>query len=183
MKKDDFSIGTEFTCGDKIWRCTDIGTRTITAVCLSDHLDDPSWYNGPPYAVAETVFDEYDLPECKKREEHPIIRIPPDRLKQHFPEITSASLFRFGETWPCCRFTDIELRKLLGFFNSVQKKNRIAKALPSWVIRFMTEEGQLLYRITADGAILMDVEASRVQRAYIPKKKGLVEILTNAAQS
>ena len=45
------------------WRCTDIGTRTIAAIRLDlDH--DPAWYNGPPYAVAETVFDEYDIEGC-----------------------------------------------------------------------------------------------------------------------
>ena len=27
--------------------------------------EDVSWYNGPPYAVAETVFDEYDLGGCQ----------------------------------------------------------------------------------------------------------------------
>jgi len=26
--------------------------------------DDPSWLNGPPHAVGEPVFDEYDLPGC-----------------------------------------------------------------------------------------------------------------------
>lgn len=26
--------------------------------------DDVSWYEGPPYAVAETVFDEGDLSGC-----------------------------------------------------------------------------------------------------------------------
>jgi hypothetical protein len=26
--------------------------------------DDDSWYNGPPYAVAEVVFDEYDMAGC-----------------------------------------------------------------------------------------------------------------------
>jgi len=41
-------------------RCTDIGTRVIVAIRIDDHPDDPSWYNGPPYAVAESVFDEYD---------------------------------------------------------------------------------------------------------------------------
>ncbi len=40
-----------------------IGTRVIIAVML-DHKDDQSWYNGPPYALLETVFDEYDLPGC-----------------------------------------------------------------------------------------------------------------------
>jgi hypothetical protein len=31
---------------------------------IDEHLDDPSWYNGPPYAVAECVFDEYDQEGC-----------------------------------------------------------------------------------------------------------------------
>lgn len=25
-----------------------------------------SWYPGPPYAVVEEVFDEYDLPGCRR---------------------------------------------------------------------------------------------------------------------
>jgi hypothetical protein len=65
MEHSDFEIGQEFLCGGKRWRCTDKGTRTIVAVCLDDHPDDPSWYNGPPYAVAEEVFDENDMPGCK----------------------------------------------------------------------------------------------------------------------
>jgi hypothetical protein len=69
MIHSDFSIGLEFNSGHRRWRCTDIGTRTIVAVCLSDHPDDPSWYNGPPYAVAETVFDEYDLEGCTTLDE------------------------------------------------------------------------------------------------------------------
>lgn len=61
----DFSLGCVFTTGSgKRWRCTDIGTRVIVAVCLDDHPDDPSWYNGPPYAVAEHVFDEYSQEDC-----------------------------------------------------------------------------------------------------------------------
>jgi len=28
------------------------------------HPDDESWYNGPPYAVVERVFDEYDFEGC-----------------------------------------------------------------------------------------------------------------------
>ena len=45
------------------WRCTDIGTRTVIAIRLDlDH--DPSWYNGPRYAVVETVFDEDGIIGC-----------------------------------------------------------------------------------------------------------------------
>lgn len=61
----------EFESGGKRWRCTDVGTRTVIAVCLDDHPDDPSWYNGPPYAVAETVFDEYDQQGCESPAETP----------------------------------------------------------------------------------------------------------------
>ena len=64
MQRTDFEIGLEFECGGKRWRCTDLGTRTVIAIAL-EYPEDPSWYNGPPYAVAETVFDEYDIKACK----------------------------------------------------------------------------------------------------------------------
>jgi hypothetical protein len=68
MEFGKFAIGAEFACGKKRWRCTDIGTRTIVAVAL-DHLKDPSWYSGPPYAVAEMVFDEEDQLACEPIDE------------------------------------------------------------------------------------------------------------------
>lgn len=34
MEKGEFTIGLEFWCGNKRWRCTDVGTRVITAICL-----------------------------------------------------------------------------------------------------------------------------------------------------
>ena len=44
MNHSDFFIGCEFmTSSGKRWRCTDIGTRVIVAVCLDDHPNDPSW--------------------------------------------------------------------------------------------------------------------------------------------
>lgn len=55
-------IGDEFRTPTGAWRVTDIGTRTVIAINISDHQDDPSWFNGPPYAVVEHVFDENDLP-------------------------------------------------------------------------------------------------------------------------
>ncbi len=73
MQHTDFEIGFEFECGGRRWRCTDLGTRTVIAIPL-EYPDDPSWYNGPPYAVAETVFDEYDLEGCKPVEDDPEIR-------------------------------------------------------------------------------------------------------------
>lgn len=56
MRHDEFRIGLEFYTATKRWRCTDIGTRTIIAIALT--APDESWYNGPPYAVPEIVFDE-----------------------------------------------------------------------------------------------------------------------------
>lgn len=66
MKLDDFQIGMTFTTaqGERRWRCTDVGTRTIVAIAL-EHDEDPSWYNGPPYAVVEHVFDEDGMEDCE----------------------------------------------------------------------------------------------------------------------
>jgi hypothetical protein len=81
MQHEEFKIGETFWCGDRQWRCTDIGTRTIIAIRL-DSVDVGStnpelcrtlgyaeaaaegWFNGPPYAVAEHIFDEDVLPAC-----------------------------------------------------------------------------------------------------------------------
>jgi hypothetical protein len=64
MNHADFWIGREFFTATGRWRCTDVGTRTIAAIRLDlDH--DPAWYNGPPYAVVESVFDEYDFEGCE----------------------------------------------------------------------------------------------------------------------
>ena len=62
MTRNDFRIGLEFYTASGKWRCTDVGTRVIVAIKLD--RDDPSWYVGPPYAVAESVFDEHDLGGC-----------------------------------------------------------------------------------------------------------------------
>lgn len=84
MTHSEFRIGEGFWCGDRRWRCTDIGTRVIVAICLEPHEireihtdrdgtrteplrvidDDSSWFTGPPYAVSEEVFDEEDVVGC-----------------------------------------------------------------------------------------------------------------------
>lgn len=63
MLYSEFNVGSEFNCGDKRWLCTDKGTRVVIAIVLehSDH----TWYDGPPYAVAEHVFDENDQKGCE----------------------------------------------------------------------------------------------------------------------
>ena len=64
MTHREFAIGQEFETATGTWRCTDVGTRTVAAIKVSDHEDDPSWFNGPPYAGAEVVFDEDDFGGC-----------------------------------------------------------------------------------------------------------------------
>jgi hypothetical protein len=63
MQHADFQIGKEFLTATGRWRVTDIGTRTVIAIKLDEA--DPRNYNGPPYSIAETVFDEYDFEGCK----------------------------------------------------------------------------------------------------------------------
>jgi hypothetical protein len=64
MKHSDFKIGIEFLTATGRWRCTDIGTRTIAAIKLDlDH--DARWYDGPPYAAAENLFDEDGIDGCE----------------------------------------------------------------------------------------------------------------------
>ncbi len=80
MNHKEFSIGLEFYTATGKWRCTDVGTRTIVAIHLASRLtiscygagepffvqgaDDSSWFNGPPYALDECVFDELDMGGC-----------------------------------------------------------------------------------------------------------------------
>jgi len=63
MKHSDFAIGGKFVTTSGTWRCTDIGTRTVIAIKVSDG-EDASWFRGPPYAVEEMVFDENDWGGC-----------------------------------------------------------------------------------------------------------------------
>jgi predicted RNase H-like HicB family nuclease len=58
VRPDEFHIGLEFYTTTGRWRCTDVGTRTVIAIRLN--APDESWYIGPSYAVAESVFDEDD---------------------------------------------------------------------------------------------------------------------------
>jgi hypothetical protein len=56
----DAAIGKRFTCGGKQWQITDVGRRTVIAIEVRE-----GWMNGPPYALAEHVFDEDALPVCE----------------------------------------------------------------------------------------------------------------------
>ena len=86
MELSDFVIGETFCTHHGAFLCTDIGTRVVVAVKLGPREiaraesadgelritkridDDPSWLNGPPYAVEEVVFDENELLGCFRTE-------------------------------------------------------------------------------------------------------------------
>jgi hypothetical protein len=63
MQHTDFHVGLEFlSCGGLIYRCTDIGTRTILAISITEA--DPVFLQGPPYLQNEIVFDEIGILRC-----------------------------------------------------------------------------------------------------------------------
>jgi hypothetical protein len=81
MKHNEFVIRATFWSSGRLWRCTDIGTRVVIAIRI-DHVEvegstpemrrtlgyaeaeAEGWFNGPPYAVLESVFDEDFLDDC-----------------------------------------------------------------------------------------------------------------------
>jgi hypothetical protein len=63
MKHKEFAVGTEFICGENRWMCTDLGQRVVVAIRVIEDQDS-SWRVGPPFAVAEAVFDEFDIEGC-----------------------------------------------------------------------------------------------------------------------
>jgi len=82
MKKEEFSIGMTFKHVGKTYRCTDVGSRVVVAICISEvwqtrtiantgkkeqvRVQNPGaeWFAGPPYSVTERVFDESSMVAC-----------------------------------------------------------------------------------------------------------------------
>ena len=85
MNHCEFDVGIEFHCGGKAYRCTDIGSRVVTAIRTDQvevatkhesgeithsilsrtEAEARGWLDGPPFAVVELVFDENDLQACE----------------------------------------------------------------------------------------------------------------------
>ena len=92
MRPEEFTRGGDFWCGGRQWRCTDIGTRTVVAIRIDQvavagserrtldaaQAEAEGWFNGPPYAVAETVFDEDALEACSLTPDPEDSQSPPD---------------------------------------------------------------------------------------------------------
>ena len=81
MELRDFMAGECFYLGGKKYLCTDKGSRTIAAICLSEivvrmngktipmteeEARKNGWLNGPPYSIQELALDEYDIEACTK---------------------------------------------------------------------------------------------------------------------
>jgi hypothetical protein len=82
MAHSDFQPGIEFRFKNETWRCTDVGARTVTAICLTEvwvtrtaantgkkerariTSIDPKRFVGPPYGVPEQVIDERAMALC-----------------------------------------------------------------------------------------------------------------------
>jgi hypothetical protein len=83
MTHAEFTLGLTFWCGGRRWRCTEIATRTIKAIPFDsikivesgpnwrrertlthEEAEQQGWFNGPPYALAEYVFNENDIRGC-----------------------------------------------------------------------------------------------------------------------
>ena len=87
MKFSEFKIGDTFQCSGERYRCTDVGTRVVVAIRIDrvevvrdrifketlpyEQAKKDGWFNGPPYAIAEQVFDEDDLVVCEQIWEKP----------------------------------------------------------------------------------------------------------------
>ena len=83
MKLQEFKIGETFWCSGRQYRCTDVGTRVVLGIRIDglfqiahapegttdwisyEQAKEQGWFNGPPYAVSEHVFDEDDLSACE----------------------------------------------------------------------------------------------------------------------
>jgi hypothetical protein len=80
MRLDEFRVGTIFRSDERLWRCTDVGTRVIAAIRIDqvtphstqgdrtlnqEEAEAEGWFRGPPYAVLEVLFDEYDQEGCE----------------------------------------------------------------------------------------------------------------------
>ena len=82
MELRDFRVGGCFYLGGRKYLCTDIGARTVAAICLSGLVVHKNgapttvgeaearrngWLNGPPYPVQEQTLDECDIEACTKQ--------------------------------------------------------------------------------------------------------------------
>jgi hypothetical protein len=72
MQHTDFHVGLEFIGGGGLmYRCTDVGKRTILAISITEA--EPLFLQGPPYLQDEIVFDEIGMLRCHLNERDAIM--------------------------------------------------------------------------------------------------------------
>lgn len=54
MRLEEFIIGKTFWMGEKEWQCTDVGIRTVAAICLEDKKIAQCELG--PHGVQRTIF-------------------------------------------------------------------------------------------------------------------------------
>lgn len=66
-------IGDTFIDEHGSWQVTDIGSRVVVAVNISN-----GWVKGPPYPSQEKVFDEVALSHCRQNHDLDHLGLPSD---------------------------------------------------------------------------------------------------------
>ncbi|MDR5740026.1 hypothetical protein [Caballeronia sp. LZ016] len=138
MNISDFRIGLDFACGPFMWRCTDIGMRTVTAIRLVE--DDPFWYQGPPYMVEEVVLDETDLEDAYPNHDAQIRATVNDLADGHpgYPSEILPRLMRekvSGERYPRRRLLRFDRIRTDGELLHPYGARRQAGEDSPWIIR------------------------------------------------
>ena len=141
MKHSDFYIGLEFFASAGFaWRCTDVGIRTITAIHIEEGRD-ASWYNGPPYPVAETVFDEHDLPGCHRSIDEAIEDAIHEADTSGHPGFPNDDVKRMTREWFACEAEAKYRNKGLLRFDRISEVGELLhpyaaqKSGDSWIVR------------------------------------------------
>ncbi len=141
MKHSDFYIGLEFfASAGFVWRCTDVGKRTITVIHIEDGRD-AIWYNGPPYPVTETVFDEYDLPGCYLSLDDAIEDAIIEADTSGHPGYPNDDVNRMMKEWFACEAEEKYRNKGLLRFDRIREDGELLhpyaaqKSGDGWIIR------------------------------------------------
>jgi hypothetical protein len=97
MKIEDFKIN-EFFYGSAgfHWKCTDIGQRTISAICVSN-IPNSKWMEGPPYMLKEECFDEEEMTRCYQHTDEHLLDVLKKGKESYHPGFSGDIFFKLFE--------------------------------------------------------------------------------------
>jgi hypothetical protein len=137
MKHSDFHIGLDFFgSGGFPYRCTDVGQRTITAICLDKASGE--WYAGPPYPVKEEIFDELKIYGCYITEEDAIkeaIEESERGIKPSYPSSAMERIMKARTTPEYLEYPNkplLRLNKVMG--DEILHPYGVVRHGPFWVV-------------------------------------------------